>query len=264
MRQNIRFFDWRSPQGFSCRVCGCASVARSTEERQGAGAQGNLGHKDRQGDKGASAWRCERAWDVGQKWQQKWQQGCSGGGLTSKGVGGGHRPTSFQAFVSAEVTMAQSQNPLFAICSVMQISRERSAKDPRRARWRTPKASLTGIFHCGIPIYGLLPLCITGNTVTHTKARPWNTFRSSLRGMGAAVRLQEVSKRRARLCAGTGSHAVEPRQPKPANGASWIFHSFLPFPFPPLDPGKGQRFRFSPTGGLGYGFRVGTDQRAEC
>lgn len=100
------------------------------------------------------------------------------GGLTSKGVGGGHRPTSFQAFVSAEVTMAQSQNPLFAICNVMQISRERSAKDPRRARWRTPKALLTGIFHCGIPIYGLLPLCITGNTVTHTKARPWNTFRS--------------------------------------------------------------------------------------
>ena len=56
--------------------------------------------------------------------------------------------------------------------------------------------------------------------------------------MDAAVRPQEVSKRRARLCAGTGSHAVEPRQPKPANGASWIFHSFLPFPFPPLDPGK--------------------------
>jgi hypothetical protein len=56
---------------------------------------------------------------------------------------------------------------------------------------------------------------------------------------------------------------VEPRQPKPANGASWIFHSFLPFPFPPLDPGRAA-FPFSPTGGLGSGFWAGTDQRAEC
>ena len=160
---------------------GCVVVPPSRGARKSdreRGRRATLATKTDRGDKGASAWRCERAWDVGQKWQQKWQQGCSGGGLTSKGVGGGHRPTSFQAFVSAEVTMAQSQNPLFAICNVMQISRERSAKDPRRARWRTPKALLTGIFHCGIPIYGLLPLCITGNTVTHTKARPWNTFRS--------------------------------------------------------------------------------------
>ena len=141
MRQNIRFFDWRSPQGFSCRVCGCASVARSTEERQGAGAQGNLGHKDRQGDKGASAWRCERAWDVGQKWQLKWQQGCSGGGLTSKGVGGGHRPTVFQAFVSAEVTMAKSQTPFLpyvALCRYQgnDLQRTQDAPDGGRPKLR--------------------------------------------------------------------------------------------------------------------------------
>ncbi len=41
------------------------------------GRRATLATKTDRGHKGASAWRCERAWDGG----QKWLRGCSGGGF---------------------------------------------------------------------------------------------------------------------------------------------------------------------------------------
>ncbi len=77
MRQNIRFFDWRSPQGFPLGVWLCLRREEHRGSDRERGRRATLATKTDRGHEGASAWRCERAWDGG----QKWLQGCSGGGF---------------------------------------------------------------------------------------------------------------------------------------------------------------------------------------
>ena len=95
---------------------------------------------------------------------------------------------------------------------------------------------LPGFFPCGIAIYGL--------SLTTQWPRPpehqgsfLERVPEFLRGKGAAVLPKQCQKGERGFVPAPAAMRWSPDN-RTANGASWIFHSFLSFPFPPLDPSK--------------------------
>ena len=220
----LRAFRW---------VCGCVSVARSTEGATGSGGAGQPWPQRPTG--GTRALALDDASGRG----MAVKNGCKvavAGGLTSKRCGWRAQAHVFRAFVSAEVTMAQPPNPLLPYVTLCTYQEERSANNRTPGTTKTlqdtpdggPQSFVAGLF----PLWNSDLWSITDNTVAPPARTPrliLGTRSGVFARQGCCCAPQAMSKRRARLCAGTGSHAVEPRQP---NGkwriVDFSFVSFFP------------------------------------